>query len=872
MHRKTISTYAVLAVLTLALLSCEAFSSTTVVTINNAGLPNNAPPFGISGPRKFERTPNGNLCALYYRSNSSSTGYTEFIFSADNGVTWSDEIHLGYISYPFDYRQNSCMTYDSSNNCYAITQVLDQDSGHSFLRFTKLKWTGSSYYVERIYHLQTNYDGTVTGSDPNSWKKSIVVDKDGVIWVFATINADSLSQYYPYFLAIWKSTDGGATWTFDTSCRVASTTLSGAVDATATSFTIASATGFKASCSFVNIGGEWATFGKVVTTTGPTMATVRRGKLSPTTATSALTTLPTDTIIKAGNGIDLATTRFSSSGKLNLEGEKINYTGIVGNWFTGCTRGLSIMSSLTVLNAIAANATAVTLSGDALQAGYENDGIIRIDNELMTYNIPQIDNGDGLRFPSLTRGLFAGMVYTGSSGTTITCSAAVPHSAGAVIYQGEATPHGAKAKINVPLRVGHAAGETVFQLPYIYVTQYIESTLYNGYPFLIYVDGAAVAVLKYMYFNGTSWSAPATFWTGSSLGLRHVTGAYVISPVSTESGELNVAIWNKTDSTLKQFSYSGTTIVSTRISTDTTYLTNSFIDVGLTTNGKDLNCFYVKTNAANQYVICSKLGTKSGGLWSWGTETTIATDTATSILSHHGMDTVTNSGKTGYFPVFWSEGHSSPYYIKLEKQQTPLMVNSISPSSVTNTSQPAISISGLGFYNTNGANKIYNLKLSNEVSFSSWSVTDDLTIQNAVLPVGVTPGTYNIVATDTSGTSATCSSVLTVTGISYSAPTVTDLSPFVGYNVSPSTMTVKGTNFMGGVGSAGFTSRVYLSGGGNTYNLTGWTVASETSINGGVLPSGLPLGFYDVLVTTGAGTTPVSGIQLEIQAGPDVTA
>ena len=874
----------------LIFLSVGVYAATTVttpVTVATTTYPAAVNCFllGPSGPRYVERTPNGNLCVLFNRQNNATgaPGYKTFIFSTDNGLTWSDDITVNTNAfYTSDYRQHDCMTYDSSNNIYTVSQYQDSDSGTTNLRFVKLTWTGSTYVVAKTSNILNSQDGSYNNS-PNAWMKSVLVDKNGTIWVFASLNAipTGYSGYFPYGVIAYKSTDG-STWTLDSSLNTgATTTLSGGISANATSITLATLpASFKATDNPINVGGEWMTF---TSFTGSTATSVRRnnGLLGPATMTSNYTILGSDTVIKAGLYTDLTTTRFPSSGTINLDGEKIVYTGLLGNWFTGCTTRTSTASvTLTLKGAIAVGATAVTFTSDANLAGLKSLwGLIRIDNELLSYTTGATGanaiSGDGTIIAAVTRGVLVGQVFVGTGGVTITAVAAAAHSDAALVYQGEATPHKAQSVINSVTNVAHSDSETVWQAPYVYAVVPMESTLYNGYPAIFFVQGGTTSNSQYMYYNGSSWSAPAAFWNSTiAYAVKGVTaGAFAFSPLSLDSGEMDAAVWTSADRTVRQLQFTGTTWVSTIIATDATYLASGMLDAALTTNGVDLNCFYVKTNANNNFVICSKFGTKSGGTWTWGTETTIATDTSSVITSNcHNMNTVTYSGKTGYSPVFWSESTFTPFYLKMAKVQSPLLVRSVSPTSAANTAVSSLSVSGLGFFNTNAANKVAAVQLSNGVNFSSWSVSDDLTITNAVLPVGVTPGTYNIVVVDTAGTSATSSAIFTVTGSTYSSPSVAGISPVSGYNVAPVTVTVTGANFMGGVGSAGFTSSVYLSGSGNTYYLSGWSVGSETSITGAVVPSGIPAGLYDVLVTTGAGTTSVSGIQFAVLAGPNVTA
>jgi len=884
--------YLLLTTLALAFITGEASAVPTNVTMVTTGIANISL-FTPSGPRLVEKTPNGNLCALIVRNPVAASGTFSFIYSTDNGVTWSDDVYIErnvpYVSDGTSYRGNSAITFDSNNNIFIIIQATDADASQNFLKYVKLTWTGSSYVIGNVKILASANDGSDRAGTTVQlyWIKGIIKDVSNVLRVFYCYYDQSLSAATAYGLAVLKSSDDGATWTNDTACNIGSTTLASAMDANTTVLTVNDATGFNSEGTqvkpgIINVGGEWMVYQTRATGTNY-LSNVRRGEFAPATNTTAATTLATDTVIRAGNNIDLATTLFANpSGTIDIEGERISYGGISGNQFYTLTRNVTIRSTCTTTNTVAAADTSIIVSGgDIIGNGYNPDGVIRIDNELISYTgVGQNANATNITLTGCVRGVLPGMVaITGSSGSyvTITSSVAATHAASSVIYQGERLPHGKNAKITKFARTAHSIGETVYAVP-VMAPQFAPSvSLYRGYPVIFFVNAGyntqSSQYLSYMYYDGQKWNGPTVLITEpSAFAKRSTNGAFAWSPVATENGELQLAAWTNIDRVLRHFQFTGTTWVSTIITQDNTYLSSPFTDVGLTTNGKDLNCFYVKTNAANQYVICSKMATESGSTWTWGTETTIATDTNTSIFSNHSMETVSYSGKSGYFPVMWTEGHTSPYYYKMEKQQTPLLVRAVSPVSAANTAPATLSISGLGFFNTVSAAKVSAVKLSNGIVLSSPVVSDDLTISSVVLPSGVTAGTYNVVVTDSAGLSATSAAVFTVTGSAYSAPTVTAVTPSSGYNVSPSTVTITGANFMGGVGSAGFTSSVALSVSGNTYQLTGWTVANESTINGAVLAAGTPIGTYNVLVTTGAGVSPSGSAVFTVIAGPDVTS
>ena len=891
MHLKKALKYFLLGTLVVAFMTGETtaanYFTTAATVVSLSGSSPNSFIVGQAGPRKFERLPNGVLVAVFYRILSNSNGTTTLIFSTDNGLTWSDDITIApNTGFPSDYRNDLCVTYDNNNNVYVLTQNTDADSGAISLRFVKLAWTGSTFNVSVVRNIFGSLDGS-SGTSPIYWFKNVLVDKDGTVWVIATITANpsALAGYYPYGLIAWKSTDGGNTFAYDTTFNSGSTQgmLQGSISSTATSVTLTGATipvswkhGFSGNDNmWINVGGEWMVY---TASSGATLLTVRRGYLSPQTATSNITTLGTDTVIRAGVNTDLSTYRFPSSGIINLDGEKIAYTGLLGNWFTGCTRALTIKNNLALSGSISAAATTVTVNGNLIQNGYEfnQSSLIRIDNEIMSYAAGAC-SADGTIL-TVTRNVFPGSGIYNSGGTLIATSSAsaTTHSSGATIWQGEATLHVPKAVITAPSRFAHAYGDTVWQPPYWNNTGIMSTTLYNGYPVIFY-NTLVGYPLVFQYYNGSTWSAPANVLTPPGPGTtpRANGMAYTYSPVTTDNGELNLLAWHNADKTVKQFQWTGSTWISNYVASDVTYMANNNLDAGLTTNGVDLCAFYERMTPSGNFVICSKIGTKTGSTWTWGTETTVVTDVntnGTASTQYHGMDTITYSGKSGFYPVFWQEasGNGFPYYLKFGKVQTPLFIRSVSPLSASNTSVATLSVSGSGFLDINSSNKVSSVKLSNGVSFSAWTVSDDLTLNSAVLPAGTAPGTYNVIVTDSAGLSATSAMVLTVTGSAYSAPTVTGITPAAGCNVQPSTVAITGTNFMGGVGSAGFTSSVALSASGNTYQLTGWTVANESTINGAVLAVGTPVGTYNVLVTTGAGVSPAGSTMFTVNAGPDV--
>ena len=160
----------------------------------------------------------------------------------------------------------------------------------------------------------------------------------------------------------------------------------------------------------------------------------------------------------------------------------------------------------------------------------------------------------------------------------------------------------------------------------------------------------------------------------------------------------------------------------------------------------------------------------------------------------------------------------------------------------TNNASAAFSISGPNNYNGNGA---------------SWS-------QSSV-PVGtytITYGAINGYNTPSSQTfTLSTNSTISFSGNYSVTPTVSILSPSTGPNSSATTISITGSGFFGGVGSNAVTAIKFDNG---TTSLTGYSVGSDSVITGAIVPSGVAVGTYNVLVTALGGTNTTSTIKFVV--------
>ncbi|MFH1824360.1 MAG: IPT/TIG domain-containing protein, partial [Candidatus Firestonebacteria bacterium] len=358
--------------------------------------------------------------------------------------------------------------------------------------------------------------------------------------------------------------------------------------------------------------------------------------------------------------------------------------------------------------------------------------------------------------------------------------------------------------------------------------------------------------LPWSYWNGSVWSAKA-----------NITGATDVydrfSVCVTNDGYIHI-VWSEQYSyRVKHTYYNGTSWLGT----PTLVQGANTRDSSLATDGVNLWCFWSNAvSGAANIVYKNYNGT------SWDSTASNLTNDA---LNNYRAHTVYSKGDSSTVPVIWYEGTANPYNIKFSKVTLVLpTVTNVVPSTGSNSSTTTVSITGTGFYGGGSSNDVTNVKIdsgSNNYNFSSWSVTSDGTIINAVVPSGCVGGTYNVRVTTSEGTNTTSTVQFVITAL---VPTVTNVSPVFGADNSVTTISITGTGFYGGTGNNNI-SNVKIDSGSNNYNLSSWSVTSDTTIINGIVPSGCVVATYDVKVTTSGGTNSTSTIKFEIKAGPRVT-
>ena len=173
-------------------------------------------------------------------------------------------------------------------------------------------------------------------------------------------------------------------------------------------------------------------------------------------------------------------------------------------------------------------------------------------------------------------------------------------------------------------------------------------------------------------------------------------------------------------------------------------------------------------------------------------------------------------------------------------------VTGLSATTGSNLNPTTITIIGTGFFGGGSSNMVTAVKIGT-TSLTVFTTASDINIK-VPLPLYLIPGTYDVTVTTSGGTSVTSSAdKYTVTGIS---PAVTGLSVNTGSNLSPTTITVSGSGFFGGLSSSAVTA-IRL----GTTSLSWYVEPTDGSIGGVVIPSGFVNGTYDLTVTTWLGGT-----------------
>ncbi|MFH1824857.1 MAG: S8 family serine peptidase, partial [Candidatus Firestonebacteria bacterium] len=213
--------------------------------------------------------------------------------------------------------------------------------------------------------------------------------------------------------------------------------------------------------------------------------------------------------------------------------------------------------------------------------------------------------------------------------------------------------------------------------------------------------------------------------------------------------------------------------------------------------------------------------------------------------------------------VTTTEGTNTTSLVKYVVTGAPLpIVSNIVPTTGSNLILTTVTITGSGFYRGGSSSTVQTVKLDDGANTSlniSNAVITDITINGAVVPIGVAIGTYNVKATAAGGTNITSAVKYAVTT---SVPTVSNINPNTGSNLILTTATITGSGFYGGLSSSTVTG-VKIDNGINNYSLEGCNMTSDSIMNA-IVPGGCVIGTYDVKVTAAGGTNITSVIKYVI--------
>ena len=179
-------------------------------------------------------------------------------------------------------------------------------------------------------------------------------------------------------------------------------------------------------------------------------------------------------------------------------------------------------------------------------------------------------------------------------------------------------------------------------------------------------------------------------------------------------------------------------------------------------------------------------------------------------------------------------------------------VNSLSVSAGSTYVTVTLNVSGSGFFGSVGSSTVSSAMLGT-LSLSYGPASSDSVIPGVVIPPGIALGTYDLTVTALGGTSVTSSSgkyeVFRI------VPSVNGLSLNASSNLAPATLNITGSGFFGGIG-VNSVNAVNI----GPATLYGYSVVSDSSITGAILPAGTPAGTYDLIVTSGGAASQTSSV------------
>src|SRR3989339_588612 len=178
------------------------------------------------------------------------------------------------------------------------------------------------------------------------------------------------------------------------------------------------------------------------------------------------------------------------------------------------------------------------------------------------------------------------------------------------------------------------------------------------------------------------------------------------------------------------------------------------------------------------------------------------------------------------------------------------IVTIITPSPATNLQINTITITGQNFYAGTSSSCVtaVKIRLGTDTGLSGWTCISDSVINSAVVPLKTKAGTYDVIVASTQGsnTNSTGKLILTTT-----APAITTITPNTGTYSQSVTLSIAGSGFFGGTNSSDVSSIKAET----TTITTAYSVASDTSITGVIIPGTLLAGTYNVVAATGGGNS-----------------
>jgi hypothetical protein len=195
-------------------------------------------------------------------------------------------------------------------------------------------------------------------------------------------------------------------------------------------------------------------------------------------------------------------------------------------------------------------------------------------------------------------------------------------------------------------------------------------------------------------------------------------------------------------------------------------------------------------------------------------------------------------------------------------------ITSLSPNNGYNTLPVTITINGTGFYGGTNTSDVNYVRLNTNpvTNITGYSVLSSSVINNVIIPANIEAGTYDVIVNTCPGTTATsANSKYEVKGV---PPTVTNVEPSTGPNNGTTNITINGTGFYGGTLSNNV-KEIKLS---NGALLTMGNVISDSIIQDAIVPAGIAIGTYDIIVRTAAGSNTTSTVKFVVVAGPVVSS